>query len=253
MQASCSWWRTWGLRRWSACSWRRWTTRSIASTRDGFLWPSWLSVWCRRRLHTRVKQRYAETVKAYEAKQQHQYAELTTSLREEFPVTDTGASVARAPTRMGNIIYAYEQYPMLRYRMSFAFYWYRLWLAVDKDTREELDKSSAPTDALLHLAAGALLAGVLYVVLALTLFVVLAITGQGDPDTALRFLLIGLCALIGSYLPYRLSLSGHLRNGELFKSLFDVHRVQLKDLTTGTDAERERWYKIWNELQHNVK
>jgi hypothetical protein len=98
-----------------------------------------------------------------------------------------------------------------------------------------------------------LLAGMLYVLLALTLYVVLGITGQGHPDIALRFLLIGLCALIGSYLPYRLSLSGHVRNGELFKSLFDVDRVQLKDLTTGTDAERERWYKIWNELQHNVK
>ena len=67
------------------------------------------------------------------------------------------------------------------------------------------------------------------------------------------FIVIGLAALVGSYLPYRLSLSGHVRNGELFKSLFDVDRIKLKELTVGTDDERQRWSDIWNELQHNVK
>jgi hypothetical protein len=217
------------------------------------LWPRWLSNWSRRRLHTRVKQQYDKAVLAFQGKQSQLYAELTTSLREEFPLTAEGAPVARAPTRMGNILYAYEDYPMRRYRMSFAFYWYRLWLAVDKDTREELDKSSAPIDALMYLAAGALMAGVLYIVVALALFAVIAFTGRGSAEIPAGFIMIGLAALVGSYLPYRLSLSGHVRNGELFKSLFDVDRVKLKQLTAGTDDERERWSDIWNELQHNVK
>src|SRR5512132_1332606 len=76
------------------------------------LWPGWLSAWSRERLHTRVKQRHQEAVLAYGQQQSQLYAELTTKLREEFPLTSEGAPVARAPTRMGNIIYADEDYLM---------------------------------------------------------------------------------------------------------------------------------------------
>src|SRR3979490_1380095 len=50
------------------------------------LWPRWLSNWSRPRLHTRVKQQYDKAVLAFQGKQSHLYAELTTSLREEFPL-----------------------------------------------------------------------------------------------------------------------------------------------------------------------
>ena len=57
------------------------------------------------------------------------------------------------PTRLGNLIAAYEQYPRLKYGLDAVFYWPRLWVTISKDLREEIDNQQAQADGLLYVAA----------------------------------------------------------------------------------------------------
>lgn len=54
--------------------------------------------------------------------------------------TDREAYVS-APTRLGNIIESFENYPDVKYGLDSVFYWYRLWVVLDKDLREEIDSA----------------------------------------------------------------------------------------------------------------
>jgi len=51
------------------------------------------------------------------------YVELSVELR-RFPLNDAGDFIARYPTRLGNLLTAYEEYPLRVYGMDSVFYWY---------------------------------------------------------------------------------------------------------------------------------
>ena len=72
------------------------------------------------------------------------YDELWSEIR-QFPADEHDHYIATRPTKMGNILASYEDYPDSRYGMDSVFYWHRLWLIVDKDTREEIDRTWAST------------------------------------------------------------------------------------------------------------
>ena len=71
------------------------------------------------------------------------YLELSEKLREYNINEESGAYEAVYPSRLGNLIYAFEAYPKRSYGMDSIFYWYKLWLLLDKDTREEVDNNQA--------------------------------------------------------------------------------------------------------------
>src|SRR5262249_35103697 len=91
----------------------------------------------------------------------HLYNEYAAELN-EFPINkETALPTVFCPTRLGNIIYAYEQYPLLKYGLDAVFFWPRLWLAVDKDLREEIDNHQAQADGLVYLVTAFAITGLL--------------------------------------------------------------------------------------------
>jgi hypothetical protein len=217
-------------------------------------WPRWLARWRTKkwRAHVASLQHHARAAK--QRGDMPTYDEIWSQLR-QFPEDAEGEPTATAPTRMGNILAAYEDYPRRRYGMDSVFYWYRLWLRVDKDVREEIDRTWASTDALMYLAFGSAVLGVVYWI---SLAVSLVTAALGSPTLATaeqpRYLVGGAALLLISYVPYRLSIPGHLVNGELYKSLFDVFRSVLKkDLATPSASERDEWNALWAGLQYGVK
>lgn len=79
------------------------------------------------------------------ARVSQQIEELWYKLR-VFPVDGDVEYRAVYPTRLGNIIQGYELYPQSRYGLDAIFYWYRIWLKLDKNIKEEIDNVSAKAD-----------------------------------------------------------------------------------------------------------
>lgn len=145
-----------------------------------------------------------------------------------FPINEeTNEREVQCPTRLGNLVYAFEQYSEIKYGLDVVFYWPRIWLAMDKDSREEIDSHQALADGLLYTVFGAVFASVLWICSA---FLV-----PWNPEFELFHypwlanLLIGFAILAGSYMLYRASLFVHASFGSLFCAAVDIHRSKVHD------------------------
>jgi hypothetical protein len=56
------------------------------------------------------------------------------------------------PTRLGNLTYEYELYPNCKYGLDSVFFFYRTWVSIDKDLRDELDRKQASVDGAFYLS-----------------------------------------------------------------------------------------------------
>jgi len=145
-----------------------------------------------------------------------------------FPL-DRTTSMPRVywPTRLGNLIAAYEQYPRLKYGLDAVFYWPRLWVTIDKDLREEIDNQQALADGLVYVLVALILSAVISIIYSVIDFRyeenILAYQLSYKLDLASAI----FCIIIG-FILYRASLYSHAQFGELFKSIFDQHRDLLK-------------------------
>jgi hypothetical protein len=219
-------------------------------------WPRWL-----RRHGTALQQSRVSSLlnSAKEAKQSQgpeakaTRAEAWAKLR-RYPEGDEGKPFASHPTLMGNILASYEAYPLSRYGMDSVFYWPRLMLAVDRETREDIDRQWAAADGLLSMAAVCVLAGWLWIVGGIAAGLGLKWVGRWGlqlpfgSDWIVMACGLGIVAL--SYLFYRMSLPFHLRNGELFKSVFDLYRDRLEAMRHFGEEETSAWRVVWEYLQY---
>src|SRR5712691_2148238 len=123
---------------------------------DRLLWPPWLYG----KLCAVQKSRVQRLLDEQERLPEHtpRYAQIWKVLR-LYPMNDKGHSYASHPTLLGNIIAAYEKYPLTRYGMVSVFYWPRLWLLLEKEKKEEIDASWSLADGLLSLSAVAVVSG----------------------------------------------------------------------------------------------
>lgn len=176
-----------------------------------------------------------------------EYNERWASLR-KFPVDAHGKPTATAPTRLGNILASYENYPSLRYGMDSVFYWPRIWLQLEKDTRSEVDESWAIADAFTYLVGGLLFAAITYFVAGL--WSALAPWASPLRAEAWRLVAAGLALLVLARMAYWISLPLHARNGEVFKSLFDLFHDKVAHLAPATDQEKARFDEIHHALQY---
>lgn len=151
-----------------------------------------------------------------------------------YPISEKSEAYVEHPTRLGNILESFETYPDVKYGLDAVFYWYRLWVVLDKDLREELDSSQAVVDSTVYISF------VLYV----SAFVMLLYAVIGDaanvcwlhwlsgvklpyvPGPSALCLMAVACLVLG-FVVYRLSLNAHAQYGELFKSVFDQYRSKL--------------------------
>jgi hypothetical protein len=156
----------------------------------------------------------------------------------QYPVSDDGDPYVAFPTRLGNLIEAYEKYPEIKYGMDSVFYWLRLWVIIDKDLREEVDDAQSVVDSTVYISFAFYLSGVM-------MFVYAGIEAAGQvhwggswlsylgnihlPYVPVSSVLVrmGLSCLVAGFVIYRLSLTAHATFGELFKSVFDMHRTKL--------------------------
>lgn len=183
-------------------------------------WPNWV----RNLFQSREKRRLVKLHKLYnEIKNTNRTKniELSVELR-RFPLDKDGEPIATFPTRLGNIIKAYEDYPLRIYGMDSVFYWYRIWLSVDDDLREHIDSQQALADSTIYMSASLFVAALVaffYAILQQLPFVLI-------PDLPKTLFLLGIgctCYFFG-YLIYRSSLYLHANFGELYKSMFDIQR-----------------------------
>jgi hypothetical protein len=224
-------------------------------------WPSWLH-----NLRTRTWQKHVR--KLYDKAQNKSdplFVEYWSELR-QFPVDDENRPTAMRPTRMGNVLAAYEDYPSRRYGMDSVFYWYRLWLLVDKDTREEIDSSWVEGDAMLYMAFASAWLVATYAFVALVNYVLPGYPSRWPLNSVFStfyqsiwpFSSVGtLSPLVGatflllvSMICVRISTPLMVRNGENYKSLFDVYRSRLRVLEEGSASEHERWERLSDRLQY---
>ncbi|HXI23478.1 MAG TPA: hypothetical protein VNG71_06360, partial [Pyrinomonadaceae bacterium] len=160
-----------------------------------------------------------------------------------FPISDDGENQGEYyiayPSRLGNLLNAFETYSERIYGLNSIFYWWRIWLTLDKDTREEIDNSQALADSSIYVCLCLLCCGLLMMLyLSVQLLKAaglrfvpswqahlpefLLVFGKHLPDKASAALL-AIVFLAASILVYRLSLKLHGQFGELFKSVIDLN------------------------------
>ena len=197
-------------------------------------WPDRIKEFFMGRLKQELAQLQADTNSA----DANRKREAWFSLRGSFDMTNEGDYVVVYPTRLGNVIHAYERYSRRTYGADAIFYWPRVWIKLDKDTREEIDNYQALVDSTVYAAFVLYTCAVIWVLYALTkLLVVLAkswfvLTPRIQYDLTLIdqrlpkkgvALVAAAVFLIAGYVVYRVSTFLSAQFGECFKSVFDVH------------------------------
>jgi len=181
--------------------------------------------------------------------------------KRKFPISEQGDYFAKYPTRLGNCIAAYESYPALRYGMDSVFYWYRIWIVLDKDLKEDLDNRSALADSAVYSSFALFFSSGCWLVYAVV---------SAYKPTALHHLpsnhtswVIVALSLLAAYAIYRLSVHIHFRFGEIFKAVFDrygkdvdISQVILEiasitnDQSLTTRSRREQLQIAWRYLNY---
>lgn len=150
-------------------------------------------------------------------------------LAHQYPIDRvTGEPHAVYPTRLGNLLARFETYATVKYGLDGVFFWPRLWVAIDKDLREELDSAQAVVDGAIYCSF---------------VFAVSALMCLGYwhwlPSTAWWHWPASAvaCALLAVFC-YRLALPRYAQYGDLFEATFDQHRDKLKvaDFLADLDA-----------------
>lgn len=137
----------------------------------------------------------------------------------QYPLDATTAQpMALYPTRLGNLLASFETYPTIKYGLDGVFFWPRLWVAIGKDLRDELDTAQAIVDGAIYGAFSFLVWAVLAALYAFAL--------HGAFDW--RWLAASGSFVVLSYLFYRAALPSYAQYGQLFEATFDQYRDQLK-------------------------
>lgn len=182
-------------------------------------WPNFLSKIFVNREKGRLME-IQENIAKLKNSQPQKYLEASVEIR-KFPIDSSGLFEARFPTRLGNLLTAYETYPNSRYGMNGVFYWYRIWLKLDKDTKEDIDNRSALADGAVYTSLSLYIAAFLWFIYSLISALHIS-TIKYSPNNLFSWLL-SLAFLLSGYGIYRSSVYVHAQFGEVFKSVFDVY------------------------------
>jgi hypothetical protein len=232
----------------------------------GDLWPAWLFNRVLDHQQSRVQHMRDAAADAKKNKDRAREKDIWRTLR-IYPLDPQSHPSASNPTLLGNIIAAYETYPLTRYGMDSVFYWPRIWLQLEKEKKEEIDASWSRADGALSLSLVAFAGGLSWLTVPVAGYCGLLLQHARPPLNApLTAGLSGLGLLVVGYLIYRFSLGLHIANGETFKAVFDLNRdrlipmsvvdlresVGLEEKKRRRDTEKERWTDTWAYLQYLI-
>ena len=142
-----------------------------------------------------------------------------------FPLNGRGELEVRFPTRIGNLIAAYETYTQSKYGLDAIFYWPRLWVVLDKDLREEIDNQQAIADSSIYTSFALWLAGAMLFLYAIANGLLRArLANVPQPLASIGY---GVGCGCAAFAVYRVSLFAHAQFGEVFKGVFDQHRGKI--------------------------
>lgn len=225
-------------------------------------WPKWLRKLFKRSEERRLERLWEEYNKAKERDNRIKYVELSVELR-RFPLNANGERIASYPTKFGNLLLAYEEYSKRAYGMDSVFYWYRIWLAIDEDLREHIDTQQALADSSVYMTAALFFTALILTVYALIQQLGISLTTPFPTSKLLLF--SAVISMFLSWLLYRASLHLHATFGELYKSMFDMHRDKVsvddvidrvysltKDESIKNAPTSEKYIIVWRYL-HNYK
>ena len=142
----------------------------------------------------------------------------------KFPLRG-GSPTVEHPTRLGNLIISYERYPQTRYGVDATFFWYRMWLSLSKDMKEELDNQQAIADSAVYGSFACAFSGLLWIIYCV-LDLLPFVKSQYLLGLEVSLIIAGLFILL-SFLLYQVSVAGHAHYGEVFKALFDNYEKQI--------------------------
>jgi hypothetical protein len=187
-------------------------------------WPRKLLKWGIEREKRRIA-KLKQIIKDAEANEENELALESEIKLLEFPLGKNDCPVARYPTRIGNLITAYEDYTIVKYGFDTIFYWPRLWALLEKDLREEIDSQQAVADSSVYVSFALWISAAVLVCYAIAVGIFrLKIA---DVPSAPGLLLFAAGCAGAAYAIYRVSLFTHAQLGELFKALFDQHHSKL--------------------------
>jgi hypothetical protein len=234
---------------------------------EGYLfWPAWLRNASTKHLNEKIVKMHARyNSTASEMEQVILMGRLMRFPLKEDAKEDEPRFEAIMPTKLGNILYAYEHYPNSRYGIDSIFFWPMFWLSLDKDSRKEIDEQWVFADCLTYISFWSLFLGAVYVlVLIADIWGIPAmVTHFFQPgfsfvsplsERARHALYLTMSALLigisrGSYL---VSLRHHIRNGTFYQAIFAIKRDEVKYELMLRETDRDWWYEMWVYLQYKM-
>ena len=224
-------------------------------------WPAWLREGMMAGERSRLS-RLSATMDKYQTIDRRKYLEAGVEIR-RFKMDESGEYMAEFPTRLGNLLAAFEDYPKRVYGMDAVFYWPRIWVALDKDLRAEVDGQQAFADSTLYTAFALVICGVMSLFYAASAWV--GVAWLPSLKNGLLLLVLSAISFIAAYVVYRGSLHLQASFGETFKSVFDVFRhlisfdeiaEEISTIVGGSDngdiSKREKYRIVWRYL-HNYR
>lgn len=142
-----------------------------------------------------------------------------------FPLDSKGEREVQRPSRLGNLIKAFETHPDRIYGMDAAFYWYRIWIILDKELREELDNRQAVADSAIYTSCAFYVNAFLWMIYAFLSSIGLLLVK--NPFRASSSWLLAFIFLWVGYRVYRMSIYPQTQYGEVFKSIFDIYEDKI--------------------------
>lgn len=226
------------------------------------LWP--------KKCFEKRRKRWAKYIKSLEkrideaekkhGKRSHQVRELWYKIR-AFPLDEKCRYFSYFPTKLGNIIHAYEGYPGHRYGIDAIFYWYRIWFKLEKNAKNDLDGFSSKADLAVYSSFMFYCLSILYIIWMLfllifnifknsTFFADLSLKA-GPPSSFFSALIIFILSLVLGIFFYHLSISLHRVYGEYFKSIFDLNKELITILNRSyTKKDYETALRVKRYLQY---
>jgi hypothetical protein len=144
--------------------------------------------------------------------------QLETRLAEQFPVPETSV----LPTRFGNVVRSFEEYPRLVYGISSIHGWARLLAVIPKDYQEKISIAKANVDFWVNLWFLSFLTAIVSVAISVSTY---DISGMNRVEEALLWMKMAsplLAALLFPFVAAWGARNSAVEWGIVFKASFDV-------------------------------
>ncbi len=134
---------------------------------------------------------------------------------------ENGAPKAISPTELGNVIFGYETYPTVKYGVDGVFFWHRIWLSLDKDTKEDIDNEQALCDSAIYSSFSSVIGFIMFVIYAFIEYISDINFKIGDYD--LNNYVIMVFFVLLSILSYIGAINANDQFGDRIRAMFDMN------------------------------